>query len=105
MAFIKLIEVVALLKPSVLPSIRESYSELICEGILSKKRLKAYFVSLPGKSSVNIEMYTIDLSMYPPVNLRSPLVTEANNQQMKPVQAKDVETALSELLPVVSLGK
>ena len=48
-----------------------------------------------------MDMYTVDLSIYPPVALRSSPTTDSNNQHMKPVQAKDVEIALTELLPVV----
>ena len=96
-----MIEVLALLKPSILPSVREKYAGLVAEGILSKKRLKTYFMLLPGKSSVVIEKYTIDLNDYPSATLRS-APTVGPNQQLKPVQAKDVEIALSELLPVVS---
>jgi hypothetical protein len=84
-----------------LPSVRDAYANLVSEGILSKKRLKSYFMSLPGKSSVNMDMYTVDLSAYPPVALRSSPTHDPNSSFMKPVQAKDVETALSELLPVV----
>ncbi len=102
LSFIKLIEVLALLKPSILPALRDSYAELVSEGILSKKRLKNYFFTLPGKSSVNMEMYTVDLGVYPPVALRSSPITDPNHQHMKPAQAKDVEIALAELLPVVS---
>ena len=101
LAYIKLIEILALLKPSMLPSVRDAYANLVSEGILSKKRLKSYFMSLPGKSSVNMDMYTVDLSAYPPVALRSSPTHDPNSSFMKPVQAKDVETALSELLPVV----
>jgi len=101
LAFIKLIEVLALLKPSILPSVREKYAGLVAEGILSKKRLKTYFMLLPGKSSVVIEKYTIDLNDYPSATLRS-APTVGPNQQLKPVQAKDVEIALSELLPVIA---
>ena len=102
LSYIKLLEVLALLKPSIMPSVRDSYAEIVAEGILSKKRLKNYFITLPGKSSVNMEMHTVDLGIYPPVALRSSPITDPNHQHMKPAQAKDVEIALSELLPVVS---
>jgi hypothetical protein len=101
LGYIKLIEVLALLKPSILDSIREKYSELVAEGIFSKKRMKTYFTSLPGKS-VNIEMYTLDLSMYPPVQLNSSPYLDKNHPLMKPVEAQDIVMALSELLPVIA---
>ena len=69
LACIKLIEILALLKPSMLPSVRDGYANLVSEGILSKKRLKSYFMALPGKSSVNMDMYTVDLSVYPHIKL------------------------------------
>ncbi len=93
------------MKPSVLSAVRNSYAEIIAEGILSKKRLKSYFFTLPGKSSVNMDMYTVDLGIYPPAALRAPPITDPNHQNMKPAQAKDVEIALAELLPVVSAGR
>jgi hypothetical protein len=96
-----LIEVLALLKPSILDSIREKYSEFVAEGIFSKKRMKTYFTSLPGKS-VNMDTYTVDLSMYPPVQLKSSPYLDTNHPLMKPVQAQDIEMALSELLPVIA---
>jgi hypothetical protein len=102
LAFIKLIEVLALLKPTILTTVRESYAEIVSEGVLSKKRLKNYFDALPGKASSQWETYTIDLSNYQPVALRSTPITDPNNSQMKPAQAKGVEIALSEILPVVS---
>ena len=91
------------MKPSILPSVRDAYANLVSEGILSKKKLKNYFTSLPGKSSVNMEMYTIDLNVYPAVALRSLPTTDTSHPIMRPAQAKDVEIALSELLPVVSI--
>ena len=49
-----------------------------------------------------MEMYTIDIAIYQPVALRSSPIIDPNHQHMKPAQAKDVEIALAELLPVVS---
>jgi hypothetical protein len=94
--------VLALLKPSILNSVRESYAEIVAEGVLSKKRLKSYFDALPGKTSAPREIYTIDLSNYQPVTLRSSPNTDPINSPMKPTQAKGVDIALSEILPVVS---
>ena len=93
-----LIEVIALLKPDALPSIRESYSNMVAEGILSKKRMKAYFTSLPGKSTTDLTKVTFDLWEYDPVALRA----SSDPESMPLVQAKDIEASLSEILPVVS---
>eukprot|EP00559_Dactyliosolen_fragilissimus_P002545 CAMPEP_0184866972 /NCGR_PEP_ID=MMETSP0580-20130426/24520_1 /TAXON_ID=1118495 /ORGANISM="Dactyliosolen fragilissimus" /LENGTH=1551 /DNA_ID=CAMNT_0027366949 /DNA_START=24 /DNA_END=4679 /DNA_ORIENTATION=+ len=99
--YIKLIEVIALLKPGFLPALRDAYSELIMEGILSKKRMKLYFASLPGKGSVHMSHVTHDLKEYHAVTLRSRVITEPSTH-MKPVHAKDIEKALSEILPVIA---
>lgn len=116
LAYIKLIEVLALLKPDILPAVRDAYSELVAEGIMSKKRMKFYFASLPGRTSVKIAhdvnfdalalpgrtsaSVTHDLSEYAPVSLRHPNSTEASGI-MKPVNVEDIEAALSEMLPLV----
>ncbi len=97
-------EVLALLKPSKLPTIRQAYSQLVCDGVLTKKRMKSYFASLPGKSSVNRTYFTSDLKEYATVGLRSSTPIEPGTAHMKPVEAKDIDTALSELLPVVSFN-
>ena len=103
LSFIKLIEVLALLKPSILSSVRESYAEIVSEGVLSKKLLKSYFDALPGAASSQRENFTVDLSNYQPVALRSsPILDPSNHPQMKPAEAKGVGVALTELLPVVS---
>ena len=94
--YVQLNEVLALLKPSKLPDIRGAYSQLVCEGVLTKKRMKAYFASLPGKSSVNRTSFTSDLKEYATVALRSSTPIEPGTANMKPVEAKDIETALSE---------
>jgi len=99
LSYIKLIEVLALLKPSILASVRASYSDFVCEGVLSKKRMKAYFASLPGKSTVTMSSVTIDLKDYSPARMGTGGV---QNMEMKVVQAKDVQAALLELLPVIA---
>jgi len=119
LAYIKIIEALALLKPDILPAVRDAYSELVAEGIMSKKRMKAYFASLPGRTSVKIAhetnlgktnfdfpgrtsaSVTHDLSDYAPVSLRNPNTTDASGM-MKPVNVEDVEAALGEMLPLIA---
>ena len=98
--YIKLIEVLALLKPSILPAIRDAYSELVAEGILSKKRMKVYFASLPQHSSVLGSNTTIDLQDYKPVTLRGQ--PDLGSSSLKTVNSQDIQKALSELLPVIA---
>eukprot|EP00569_Conticribra_weissflogii_P020287 CAMPEP_0171427684 /NCGR_PEP_ID=MMETSP0881-20121228/4770_1 /TAXON_ID=67004 /ORGANISM="Thalassiosira weissflogii, Strain CCMP1336" /LENGTH=1579 /DNA_ID=CAMNT_0011947393 /DNA_START=177 /DNA_END=4916 /DNA_ORIENTATION=- len=115
LSYIKLIEILALLKPDILPAVRDAYSELVAEGIMSKKRMKAYFASLPGRTSVKLAhddkfdalpgrssaSVTHDLSEYPPVSLRSSNPPEAS-AMMKPVNVEDIEAALAEMLPLIA---
>lgn len=113
LSYIKVIEVLALLKPDILPAVRDAYSELVAEGIMSKKRMKAYFASLPGKTSVQLAhdtkfdtiarhsaSVTHELSEYAPASLR--YTPPESMGMMKPVNVEDIEAALSEMLPVVS---
>jgi hypothetical protein len=117
LAYIKIIEVIALLKPDMLPAVRDSYSELVAEGIMSKKRMKAYFASLPGRTSVklasdaNFDSLALpgrtasvfamhDLSEYAPASLRHPRASDTSGI-MKPVNVEDIEAALAEMLPLV----
>lgn len=113
LSYIKVIEVLALLKPDILPAVRDAYSELVAEGIMSKKRMKAYFASLPGKTSVQLAhdtkfdtiarhsaSVTHELSEYTPASLR--YTPPESMGMMKPVNVEDIEAALSEMLPVVS---
>jgi hypothetical protein len=112
LTYIKIIEVLALLKPDILPAVRDAYSELVAEGIMSKKRMKAYFASLPGKTSVKLAhdtnfdtiartsaTVTHDLSEYHPSSLR--YAAPEPSGMMKPVNVEDIEAALSEMLPLV----
>ena len=114
LAYIKIIEALALLKPDILPAVRDAYSELVAEGIMSKKRMKAYFASLPGRTSVKIAhetnfdfpgrtsaSVTHDLSEYAPVSLRNSNTTDASGM-LKPVNVEDVEAALREFLPLIA---
>ena len=125
LAYIKIIEVLALLKPEILPAVRDAYSELVAEGIMSKKRMKFYFASLPGRTSVKIahdnvnfdalalpmrtggsgSSVTHDLGEYAPASLRHPNANSGDGgaaSGMKPVNVEDIEAALSEMLPLVS---
>eukprot|EP00571_Detonula_confervacea_P010466 CAMPEP_0172305044 /NCGR_PEP_ID=MMETSP1058-20130122/6363_1 /TAXON_ID=83371 /ORGANISM="Detonula confervacea, Strain CCMP 353" /LENGTH=1564 /DNA_ID=CAMNT_0013016491 /DNA_START=221 /DNA_END=4915 /DNA_ORIENTATION=+ len=119
LAYIKIIEVLALLKPDILPAVRDAYSELVAEGIMSKKRMKFYFASLPGRTSVKLAhdvnfdglahfpgrtssaSMTHDLSEYAPVSLRHPNAADTSGI-MKPVNVEDIEAALSEMLPLIA---
>lgn len=114
LAYIKIIEALALLKPDILPAVRDAYSELVAEGIMSKKRMKAYFASLPGRTSVKIAhethfdfpgrtsaSVTHDLNDYAPVSLRNPNTTDVSGM-MKPANVEDVEAALGEMLPLIA---
>lgn len=87
-----LIEVLALLKPQLLPAIRDAYSEMVSEGILMKKRMKGYFQALPGKNAAVTQFVARDLKDYSP-----------NDQEKKTVNATDIAATLGELLPVVSI--
>jgi len=117
LAYIKIIEVLALLKPDILPAVRDAYSELVAEGIMNKKQMKHYFASLPGRTSVKIAhdvnigrtsaSVTHDLGEYAPVSLRNAKgvsdgkAAEASGT-MKPVNVEDIEAALSEMLPLIA---
>lgn len=102
MAYIKLNEVLALLKPSKLPLIRQEYSKIVAEGVLTKERLKYYFDSLPGKSTFNTTNYTNDIKDYSTMSLRSNVIIEPGTANTKPINSTDMNLALSELLPMVS---
>jgi hypothetical protein len=102
LAYVQLNEVLALLKPTKLPMICQNYSQLVSEGILTKKRMKAYFASLPGKSSVNMISFTNDLKECATVALCSPTPIEPGTANIKPVEAKDIDIALSKLLRLVN---
>lgn len=88
-----LIEVLALLKPQVLPAIRDAYSEMVSEGILMKKRMKGYFQALPGKNAAYTQFVARDMKDY----------TQVDAGSEKTVNASDIGAALGELLPVVSI--
>lgn len=88
-----LIEVLAMLRPQVLPAIRDAYSEMLSEGILMKKRMKGYFQALPGKNAAYTQFVARDLKDY----------TQADAGSEKTVNASDMGAALGELLPVVRL--
>ena len=93
LGYIKLIEVMALLSPKLLPAIRDAYSEMVAEGILMKKRMKGYFQALPGRNTAYLTNASKDLRNYSPYEPASNELT---------VNAEDIKYALSELLPVVA---
>ncbi|KAG7356111.1 exocyst complex component Sec3 [Nitzschia inconspicua] len=93
LGYIKLIEVMALLNPKLLPAIRDAYAEMVAEGILMKKRMKGYFQALPGKNTAYLSNAAKDLKDYSPY--------EPGTKEMT-VNAEDIKFALSELLPVVA---
>lgn len=82
---------------------------------MNKKRMKFYFGSLPGRTSVKMAhdtnfdvlpgrtsaSVTHDLSEYSPVSLRHPNASDTSGM-MKPVNVEDIEAALREMLPLVS---
>lgn len=93
LGYIKLIEVLALLDPKLLPAIRDAYSEMVAEGILMKKRMKGYFQALPGKNAAYLTIAAKDLRDYAPFD---------GTRTDKTVNAEDIKYSLSELLPVVA---
>jgi hypothetical protein len=93
LGYIKLIEVLALLNPKLLPAIRDAYSEMVAEGILMKKRMKGYFQALPGKNAAYLNHAAKDVKDYSPY--------DPNANEMT-VNAEDIKYSLSELLPVVA---
>jgi len=93
LGYIKLIEVLALLNPKLLPAIRDAYSEMVAEGILMKKRMKGYFQALPGKNAAYLNKTAKDLKDYAPND---------PNQSELTANAEDIKYSLSELLPVIA---
>mmetsp|Transcript_24850 Transcript_24850/g.61123 ORF Transcript_24850/g.61123 Transcript_24850/m.61123 type:complete len:1313 (+) Transcript_24850:227-4165(+) len=93
LGYIKLIEVLALLDPKLLPAIRDAYSEMVSEGILMKKRMKGYFQALPGKNAAYLNNAAKDLVEYSPNDSPFSHMT---------VNAEDIKFSMSELLPVVA---
>jgi hypothetical protein len=92
LGYIKLIEVLALLNPKLLPAVRDAYSEMVAEGILMKKRMKGYFQALPGKNAAYLNRAAKDLKDYSPFDIGHEVT----------VNAEDIKYSLSELLPVVA---
>ena len=83
---------------------------------MNKKRMKFYFASLPGRTSVKIAhdvnfeskfpgdtsaSMTHNLSEYAPVLLRHPNASDAPGI-ITPVNVEDIEATFSEMLPLVS---
>uniref|UniRef100_A0A7S1V7N1 Exocyst complex component Sec3 C-terminal domain-containing protein n=1 Tax=Grammatophora oceanica TaxID=210454 RepID=A0A7S1V7N1_9STRA len=94
LGYMKLIEVLSLLRPTLLQAIRDAYSEMVAEGILMKKRMKGYFQALPGKNSAYLNLTSKDLKDYSGVR-------DADHEEKK-VNAADIRAALAELLPVIA---
>lgn len=92
LGYIKLIEILAVLNPKLLPAIRDAYSELVAEGIMMKKRMKGYFQALPGKNAAYLSIVTKDMKDYAPF--------EGGREQT--VNASDIKFALNELLPIIA---
>lgn len=94
LGYMKLIEVLSLLKPVLLEAIRDAYSEMVAEGILMKKRMKGYFQALPGKNAAYLNLASKDLKDYHP--------TFGQHEENTTVNATDISFALGELLPVIA---
>lgn len=97
--YIKLIEIVAMLRASVLPKIRKKYEEAVIKGNLSKERMVTYYSSLPSKNSVGI--YNYSLRDFTAIGLAKGYVIEPATANITPVPAQDIIIALNELLPLV----
>jgi hypothetical protein len=51
LGYSKLIKLLASPSPEMLPALRDTYSEIVLESIMTKTRMKDYFQSLPGKNA------------------------------------------------------
>lgn len=103
LAYKKLLEIVSLLRPELMDPIRAGYASLVAEGILSKKRMKTYFHSLPMKSCTGIVSVSHDLKEYNNASFKpSGGMIHMGDFSMKSVDSKDMKLVLSEMLPVVS---
>uniref|UniRef100_A0A6U5I1L8 Exocyst complex component Sec3 C-terminal domain-containing protein n=1 Tax=Corethron hystrix TaxID=216773 RepID=A0A6U5I1L8_9STRA len=100
LVYMPLVETLASLKPESLPLVRQAYSKIVSEGILSKKRMKVYFKSLPTAYYEE----PVELREYPPASLgkTGPEHARALAEMMVPVNAADIEAALTEMLPVIA---
>ena len=93
LGYIKLIEVLAQLRPEMLPALRDAYSEMVSEGILMKKRCKGYFQALPGRNTAYLNRVGKHIKDYVPHD-------ESIREER--VNAPDIRHALNELLPVIA---
>jgi len=92
----------AQLQPELLPKVRQVYSEVVSEGILSKRTMKVYFNLLPGQIyAVGPETGTQDIKDYPASSLKSASSSFLGGD-IAPVSVEDIGLALTEMLPVVS---
>lgn len=94
LGYLKLIEILAALCPEMLPALRDAYSEMVAEGILMKKRMKGYFLALPGKGAAYLARVGKDIKDY--------YVPVDNMVKYESVNAPDIKAALTELLPVIA---
>jgi hypothetical protein len=95
LGYIKLLEILAALSPDMLPPLRESYAEMVAEGILMKKRMKGYFQALPGRNIAYLNRAGKNLKDYVPFRDEQTFSEET-------VNAPDIRAAFSELLPVIA---
>ena len=93
LGYIKLIEILAALSPSILPALRDAYAEMVAEGILMKKRMKGYFQALPGKNTAHMNYAGKNLKDYSPFQ---------SDLHQETVHGPDIRAVLSELLPVIA---
>ena len=99
--YIKLIEVLSYIKTEILSAIRDASAELVVEGILSKKRMKMYFSSLPCSSSTALPTAAMDLKDYTLITLVKLFNDDKDDESSSylPVNAQDIDSALREMLP------
>ena len=91
----KMVEVLYLLHQELLVPMRDAYAALVVEGILSKKRMKRYFSSLPFRQSGRAQPQTMDMKEYHSI-------AYGDSQNFPSVNAEDVKLALTEILPVIA---
>mmetsp|Transcript_19589 Transcript_19589/g.22520 ORF Transcript_19589/g.22520 Transcript_19589/m.22520 type:complete len:1448 (+) Transcript_19589:302-4645(+) len=108
LGFIKLIEIVSKLQPETLVSIRDEYAQIVVDGILSKKRMKIYFLSLPGYNNDPSVAASPDLRDYQAASLKASsskkegVLLDHHHHGQLTVNAEDIGCGLSELLPVIA---
>jgi hypothetical protein len=93
LGYSKLIKLLASLSPEMLPALRDTYSEMVSKGIMTKVRMNDYFQSLPGYNAACMNKAGKDLKDYVPFDN---IFKEENKS------APDIRHVLSELLPVIA---